>query len=276
MLIALALLGVVAARALAASGDDFPAREQPLRGTPVVLLVQDGVSRADVRAVAAGLRRADRFIRVALGRKVRGPVSARIARGDPCPGADGDRSVIGQGGEGGLCIDTANLQWQWLIRNHPRAATAIPAHEYVHVLQSQLGCLGDGQEREHRWIVEGTAGHVGWQALAWSGAAPDAEVRRWIRRDGAFDDPSLRPLRAYETQSGRTPQYARWHLAVRHLLAATARRGTASTSRPESALLRFCALVGAGRPWRSAFLAGFGVSVFGFYARFETVVRRTG
>jgi hypothetical protein len=256
-------------------GDDFPARSQSLRGAPVELLVQDGVGRADVRAVAGGVRRADRYMRSALGRRVKGPVAARIARGDPCPGADGDRSVIGEGGAGEICIDTANVQWQWLIRNHGAAAAAIPAHEYVHVLQEQLGCLPAGDDRDYRWLVEGMASHIGWEALVWSGSVRDADVRRSIRRDGGFDS-SLGALRLYETAGGRTPQYARWHLAIRALLAEAARAGLAPRARPESALIRFCRQVGAGRSWRGAFIASFGIPVFDFYSRFEAAVRRSG
>ena len=264
-LMAIALLGVAAASALAMSGDDFPARSQRLGGTPVQLLVQREVTRADMHAVARGVRSADRYVRSSLGRRVRGPVQARIARGDPCPGADGDRSVIGQGGSGSLCVDTANVEWQLLIRNHRAEAAAIPAHEYVHVLQAELGCLPSGGDRDYRWLVEGMASHIGWQALVRSGSVRDADVRRSIRRNGAFDA-SLQGLRMYERRGGRTAQYARWHLAVRYLLRTAARA--------EPALVRFCAEVGGGRAWRSAFLSSFGLSVFDFYARFEGAQRR--
>jgi hypothetical protein len=270
-LLAVGLLGLVTARALATS-DGFPARSQTLPGAPAKLLIQDGVGDADMRAVADGVRHADRFIRIALGAVVRGPVEVRIARGDPCPGEDGDRSVIGNGGAGGICIDTANLHWQWLSHNHRVEAAAIAAHEYVHVLQAQLGCLPAGDDRDFRWIVEGMASHIGWEALVSSGRARDADVRRAIRRDGAFDVANG-PLRRYEREGGRTPQYAQWHLAVRGLLARPAARPGAA-AHPDSALLRFCEQVGAGRPWRGAFLTAFGRSAFDFYARFEAQGRR--
>lgn len=264
-LMAMTLLGVAAASALAMSGEDFPARSRALPGTPVDLLVQRDVTRADVHAVAGGVRRADRYIRTTLGRRVRGPVRARIARGDPCPGADGDRSVIGQGGAGSLCVDTVNVEWQWMIRNHRAEAAAIPAHEYVHVLQAERGCLPAGDDRDYRWLVEGMASQIGWQALVRSGSVRDADVRRSIRRNGAFDS-SLQGLRMYEQHGGRTAQYARWHLATRYLLR--------TAGRPESALIRFCEQVGAGRSWRGAFLYSFGLSVFDFYGRFEAAQPR--
>jgi hypothetical protein len=80
-------------------------------------------------------------------------------------------------------------------------------------------------------------------------------------------------LRLYEDKGGRTPQYARWHLAIRALLAEAARAGLVSGARPESALIRFCEQVGAGRSWRGAFIASFGISVYEFYSRFEASVR---
>ena len=259
-------------RAIVVLGDSFPAAARALRGAPVELRVQSGVGARDTRAIADGIRRSHRFIAAVLGRPVRGPVIARIAGADVCPGAEGDRSTIGKGGAGELCIDSANLQWQWLIRNHVVAAEAIPAHEYVHVLQAERGCLPAGAAREYRWIVEGMASHLGWESLVWSGRARRADVRRAIRRDGAFD-PAVGPLRQYERSGGRTAQYARWHLAIRQLLREAVRAGAASPARPEAALLRFCDLVGAGRGWRRAFLTAFGLSSFDFYARFEAAQR---
>jgi hypothetical protein len=260
------LLALVAARAFALGGDGFAATAQQIAGTPVDMLVQDGVRDADVRAVAAGVRASHDFMHQALGRTVRGPVEARLAHEDMCPGGDGDRSLIGAGGAGRLCVDTRNVEWQLLVRNHPDAAMAIPAHEYVHVLQAQLGCLPGGEHRDFRWIVEGMAGHVGWEALVWRGRTTDATARRTIRQDGARD-PSNRPLRHYERSGGRTPQYAQWHLAIRTLLDQAVARGAAPRGRPEIALIRFCERVGAGARWRAAFMRSFGMPVFEFYAR---------
>jgi hypothetical protein len=176
--------------------------------------------------------------------------------------------VIGDGGAGGLCLDTVNLQWQWLARNHPGEAAAIAAHEYAHVLQAQLGCLPAGEDRDFRWLVEGMATHLGWEAMKRGGDVNDRDVRRAIRRDGAFERTNG-PLRTYERAGGRTPQYARWHLAVRTLLALAVARRPALTVRPEASLIGFCEQVGAGRPWRAAFGASFGIPVFEFYAQFE-------
>jgi hypothetical protein len=266
------LLALVAARAFALGGDGFAATSQHVSGTPVETLIQDGVGEADVSAVAAGVRASHDFTRLALGRTVRGPVQARIAHEDTCPGGDGDRSLIGEGSAGQLCVDTRNVEWQFLVRNHPDAAMAIPAHEYVHVLQAQLGCLPSGDDRDFRWIVEGMAGHMGWEALVWSGHTTDAAARRTLREDGAHD-PSNEPLRHYERSGGRTPQYAEWHLAIRTLLEEAVAAGAAPRERPEMALIRFCERVGAGSGWRGAFMRSFGMPVFEFYARYAAAER---
>ena len=80
-------------------------------------------------------------------------------------------------------------------------------------------------------------------------------------------------MRHYERAGGRTAQYARWHLAIRELLAEAVARRAAPRARPERALIRFCEQVGAGAPGGGAFLASFGLSVFDFYARFEGALR---
>ncbi|MGH2978253.1 MAG: hypothetical protein ACRDLQ_01275 [Solirubrobacterales bacterium] len=250
-------------------GDPFPARSEPLAGTPVELRIQDGVTVRELHAIRAGVRLVHRFARRSLDWEVRGPVEARVAREDRCRGsAPSARELIGEGSGGFLCVDTANVQWQVLIHTDPLAALAVSGHEYVHVLQAELGCLPERDAQEYRWIVEGMATHVAWRALASSGLASDARVRRTIARDGAFDSHS-EPLRHYERAGGRTPQYALWHAAMRSLLREAVANGAAPAARPETALREFCERVGRGVPWRTAFARGFGLSPADFYARFE-------
>jgi hypothetical protein len=153
------------------------------------------------------------------------------------------------------------------------AATAIPAHEYVHVLQADLGCLPEGDERDqYRWIFEGMATDLAWRALIAGGRATRARSGRTIRADGAFDS-NLEPLRSYERGNGREPEYALWHLAIWRLLREAVAARAAPAARPEIALRRFCARVGAGRPWQAAFAQSFGLPVGAFYARFEAARR---
>jgi hypothetical protein len=250
-------------------GERFPARSEPLAGTPVELRIQDGVTARELRAIRSGVRLVDRFTRRSLGRQVRGPVEARVALDDRCRrSAPSDRDLIGEGSGGFLCVDTANAQWQVLINSDPLAALAVSGHEYVHVLQAELGCLPKRDQQEYRWIVEGMATHVAWRALVSGGRASDARVRRAIERDGAFDSHS-EPLRHYERAEGRTPQYAMWHAAIRSLLRAAVANGAAPVARPEVALRAFCERVGGGASWRAAFARSFGLSLDDFYARFD-------
>jgi hypothetical protein len=249
----------------------FPARSEDLAGTPIELRVQNGVKPRELRAVRDGLRLEHRYMAKTLGRTVRGPVEARVAHGSGCrPFQSAGGALIGEGDDGFLCVDTATLSWQWLMLKDRLAATSISAHEYVHVLQAEIGCL---HADEYRWIVEGMATDLAWQTLVAAGRVTDARVARTIRQDGAFD-PTLEPLSNYEREDGRDQEYALWHLATRRLLREAVADGAAPAGRPEVALLRFCKGVGRGRPWRRAFARSFGMPVGKFYARFEKARQR--
>jgi hypothetical protein len=250
-------------------GDGFSAGSERLAGTPVELRAQRGVGAHELHAIRTGVRLVDRYVDEVLGRPVRGPVEGRIARHDRCTDSEsGERSLIGQAGAGFLCVDTANIEWQVLLSENRPAATAVSGHEYAHVWQSELGCLPSGDRREYRWLVEGMATYLAWRALVHYGGASAALERRTIRRGGDWES-NREPLRTYEREGGRPPQYALWHLAIQRLLReAVARRGAASKV-PDLALRAFCERVGAGLPWRAAFLRSFGLSVEEFYASFE-------
>jgi hypothetical protein len=251
------------------SGESFPARSARLAGTPAQLRIQDGVTPRELHAIRAGVRTADRYLRRSLGRAVSGPVEVRIARADPCRSSEsGERSVIGEGAAGFVCVDTGNVEWKVLISTDRPAAIAVAAHEYVHVWQAELGCLPQGERRDYRWIVEGMATDLAWRALAAAGRVSGARLRRTIRRERPFD-PGSKTLRTYERAGGRPPQYALWHLAIRSLLREAVRNGAAPRTGRQGALRTLCAQVGAGLPWRAAFLRSFGISVAEFYARFE-------
>ena len=153
------------------------------------------------------------------------------------------------------------------------SATSISAHEYVHVMQAELGCLPDRDRQRYRWIVEGMANHLAWRALAAAGRATPARVRRTVRESGAFS-PGLGPLRSYERDGGRDQEYALWQFAVGMLVRDAVADGDASATRPDRSLVRFCRLVGSGRSWRRAFVDSFGLSPRRFYVRFEAARKR--
>jgi hypothetical protein len=154
-----------------------------------------------------------------------------------------------------------------MLKDRP-AATAAVGHEYVHVLQGELGCLRGDSGIDYRWLEEGMAEEVSWQALVAAHRVSAARVTGEIQGSGAFD-PNLESLRRYETDGGRDPEYALWHLAVMRLTRQANAARLAPARRPEVALRRFCDRVGAGTPWRTAFTRSFGLTTDSFYARFE-------
>ncbi len=241
---------------------DFGARTEPVPGVANVRLrVQDGVPARDVAFVRDGVVAAQRWLDRVLGGGVRGSVEARVARDDPCApfGAVG-RGATGQAQDGRLCVDTRTPSWRRIARDDPVLARGVSAHEHVHVLQAELGCLPPPDEHELLWLFEGTAVHGAWEARVHAGVASPARATRAIRAGGAFE-PQVGPLRLYERRGGGDPEYALWHLAVRDLL----RR----TGRGPLALRRVCAEVGRGRSWSQAFTAVFGLDVGSFYGAFE-------
>jgi hypothetical protein len=251
----------------------FPARSVHLSGTPIELRIQDGVSAHELRAIRGGLYLVQEHGWSALGRSVRGPVEARIARSNGChPFEDAGGASVGEGKRGFICVDTASPAWQWLVRKDFTAATTVSAHEYVHVLQDELGCLAPG-EQHFRWLIEGMANEVPWRALVATGRATETRLERTLLEDGTFD-PNLEPLPRYESEGGRDAEYALWQLAAGRLLQAAVAAGAVPAGRPELAFGRFCGRVGRGEPWRRAFRRSFGLAPRSFYAGFELALER--
>jgi hypothetical protein len=259
----------------------FPARSESVAGLPAVeLRVQDGVSGSELRVIRRGLRLTSRYMGNALGRTVTGHVEARVARSNGCrPFQSVGEAIVGQAERGFLCIDTASPAWRWLMLKDRIAASASAGHEYVHVLQGELGCLRSPAKERFRWVLEGMADTIAWRALVEGDRITERRVAREIREDGAYDR-NLEPLRRYETEGGRDPEYALWHLAVRRLLTGAVASRAAPARRPELSLRKFCDGIAARQPWRSAFARSFGLSVDRFYAAFEAArargVRRFG
>jgi hypothetical protein len=252
----------------------FPAHTVALEQVPVELRVQDGVSRRDLRAVREGLQSTDRFMRKVLGVRVQGPVEARVAHGNGCrPFESPTEGSIGEADDGFFCIATRNLHWAWLVRKDFRTAVSVSGHEYVHVLQAELGCLPHGQDRTLRWLVEGMADEIAWGALVADHRLSDRRVEQTIRNDAVrvrgLRDRGLGPLSAYERGNGADREYALWHMAVRRLLRDAVNAGAAPRRRPEISLGRFCRRVGQGSGWHRAFSESFGMPVAEFYADFE-------
>jgi hypothetical protein len=264
---------VVASAAAYAYWQDvrFPARSMRVAGLPGVdLRVQAGVRPRELAAIRRGLRLTDRSMARDLGRTVRGHVEARVARSNGCrPFQSPGEAIVGEADHGFLCVDTASPAWQWLMLKDRPAASAAAGHEYVHVLQAEIGCLHSPLDERYRWLSEGMAEEISWRALVAAHVVTGASVERRIRQDGALDS-NLEPLPRYERDGGRDPEYALWHVAVMHLLARAVTTGAAPPARRELALRSFCDRVAARQPWRQAFARSFGLPLERFYAEFRT------
>lgn len=256
---AIALVALVLCAAVAVWWTEFrfPARTERLSGPPVTLRVQDGVPSRELRAIRDGLQLGNRYM-ASLGAAPRRSIEARVARGDGCqpfmPAGRGS-TAIAQGGF--VCVDTLNPGWGWWFgRERESAAVTVAAHELVHAVQAERGCLPGPGKHRYLWLVEGAAVHLSWRAAVAGGRASDADTlafsRRWLK-------PGLQPLPYYERRGGGgDSEYAFWHLAVRRLVA----------DRGDRALIDFCDRVAAGSPWRAAFASSFGVTPQRFYASF--------
>lgn len=237
----------------------FPAHDERVAGLPEVTLhVQDGVRASDLVAIRRGLLAQDRYLDAIGVGGVRKHVDVRVADGDGCHAFESPGSgSIGQTEPGFVCLDLKVPGWDYQRVHEPLGLVDIPAHELVHARQAELGCLADGDDQRWRWLFEGTA-----IALSYNAVEPNDAVRAaTIRRFGAFGH-DVGPLAQYETGNGGDHAYALWHLAVRDLL----RR---SHQQP-AALLRFCAAAGTRADWQAAFARTFGLDVAAFYRAFAT------
>jgi hypothetical protein len=227
----------------------------------VRLRVQEGVPARDVAFVREGIQVEQRWLRRALGGGVRGDVEARIAREDGCSACEAvGEGATGQAQLGRLCVDTRTPSWRRISAHDPVLARGISAHELVHVLQAELGCLPGPEDHELLRLVEGMAVHGASEAQVAAGTTTPVRAAEAVRGFGAFR-PQVGPLRRYERRGGGDLEYALWHLAVRDLL----RR----TGRGPMALRRLCVRVGEGASFADAFAAAFGLDVAAFYHAFE-------
>jgi hypothetical protein len=235
----------------------FPARTERVPGVPEIALhVQDGVRADDLAAIRRGLVAQQRYLEDSGVGGVAHHVDVRIANGDGCHAFESSAGgSVGQTESGFVCLDLRAPAWAYQRAHEPLGLIDTPAHELVHARQAELGCLADGDAQRWRWLFEGTA-----VALSYDAVAPDDAVRAaTIRRFGAFAG-DVGPLEQYERGNSGDHAYALWHLAVRDLL----RR----THRTPVDLLRFCARAGTGADWHAAFARTFGTDVASFYRAF--------
>ena len=109
-----------------------------------------------------------------------------------------------------------------------------------------------------RWLSEGMAESLAYRSLVGAGLIPPANMDVFTRRQ--LRSATYASLQSLESNwVGSANPFAVAYLAVDRLLAAPS----------PLALRTWCARVGAGEEWHSAFQAAFGESTASFYARFE-------
>jgi hypothetical protein len=231
---------------------------RPTPASPAGFFYSVGASVAaqDIADVHEGVEWASSYLASALGGDRTKRATARV--------------VVGDGTERFCCITsgpsfdivTGNFAWAT-----PPAAAAdtwtpdtermeLAAHEYIHVWQYDIG--GNACMLGPRWLSEGMAESLAYRSLVAGGRIPAANMDVFTKRQ--LRTARYVPLRSLETTwpSDANP-FATAYLAVDRLLAVP----------DPTALRRFCANVGAGQAWTSAFAQAFGTDIDSFYARYE-------
>ncbi len=216
-----------------------------------------GLDADDINAVHEGVEWASAYLAANVGGDRASRASARI--------------VVGDGSERFCCITsgpsfdivTGNRAWASPQAAAPDTWTAdderaeLAAHEYVHVWQYDVGgraCMTGGP----RWLSEGMAESLAYRSLTAGARIPAANLDVFTKRQ--LRSARYVTLRSLESDwpSDANP-FAVGYLAVDRLLA---------TPSP-LALRTYCARVGRGEAWPSAFVAAFGTDIDSFYTRFE-------
>lgn len=215
-----------------------------------------GLSASDINNVHEGVEWVSAYLARSVGGDRTRRASAQITVGD------GTARFCCLTSGPSFDIVTSNAAWAT-----PRAAapdtwtpdderTELAAHEYVHLWQYDLG--GNACMLGPRWLSEGIAESLAYRSLVAAGRIAAANLDVFTKRQlrGARSV----TLRSLESQwpSDANP-FAVGYLAVDRLLAS-----------PDPLALRaFCARVGRGEVWTSAFAGAFGTDIDAFYARFE-------
>lgn len=215
-----------------------------------------GIGAMDIADVHAGVEWISSYLATNVGGDRRRTATARINLGD---GTE-QYCCITQGPT--FDIVTSNRAWS----SPPAAApdtwtpdterTELAAHEYVHVWQYDTG--GSACMLGPRWISEGMAESLAYRSLVAGGLIPAANMDVFMKRQ--LRNAQYVSLRSLEsTWPSAANPFAVAYLAVDRLLAVPS----------PLALRTYCARVGGGEAWQSAFAAAFGTDVDSFYSRFE-------
>ncbi len=230
----------------------------PTPGDPAGLYyrIGQGVLAQDIAQVHEGVAREARYLRSFVGGDRSGRADAHVYTGD------GTQRYCCLTTGAAFEIVTENPAWRSPSAAAPDTWPAtterkeLSAHEYVHVWQHEIG--GNACMLGPRWISEGMAESLAYRAMEADGLVTAAALDTFERRQLRNGTPIA--LRSLESSwPSDTNPFAVAYVAVDRLLAANG----------PLRLRTWCARVGAGADWRSAFTATFGETPDAFYARFE-------
>ncbi len=220
-------------------------------------IANDGVSAPDLLAVHQGVQHAGAYLAASVAGDRRRPQTVYVRVGSPAE----QYCCLTSGPS--FDIVTINSAWASPSAAAPDTWTAdterreLAAHEYVHLWQYDVGglaCMINGP----RWLSEGMAESFAYRSLVTAGLIPQANMDVFTKRQ--LRTATYATLQSLESNwVGSANPFAVAYLAVDRLLASSS----------PLALRTWCARVGAGEEWHSAFAAAFGESAASFYARFE-------
>jgi hypothetical protein len=144
----------------------------------------------------------------------------------------------------------------------------VAAHEYVHLWQHELGCLGRNSAPLGTWLTEGMAEFLAWQALIKAGYRTQEAVllgEQNIAHTVARPTASLKSLQP-KLQRYPSDTYAVSYLAVDQLIKHPV-TGVRS-------LRHACESIAKGQSWEAVFQSAFGLSSKDFYLQFDTSRRK--
>jgi hypothetical protein len=222
----------------------------------VTYAISGAVNASDIAEVHDGVARAGAYLATSVGGDRANAVTVNVRVGD---GTE-QFCCLTQGPS--FEIVTTNTAWSAPQAAAPDTWTPsterkeLAAHEYVHMWQYAVGSracmLGP------RWLSEGMAESLAYRSLVSAGVIPAANMDVFTKRQ--LRSARYVTLRSLESvwPADANP-FAVGYLAVDRMLAANG----------PLALRTWCARVGSGEDWRSAFTAAFGQTPDAFYAAFE-------
>lgn len=228
------------------------ARADRVAGTPYVISTPEGAVYASaLKNAKTGLREIDAYERARAGVAVARPTDVRLLPGDECgPGfATRDPNVGALTRDHTICVYTG--LWDGPASALDSRFTL--AHEAVHVLQAELGCL-----RAPLWFVEGMANLLG---------------ERAVKTPDRLESTLVTGLDQYVKTIGLSATGLRTHeRSMGDLSDAEAERAVAALDRGDPRrLVAFCRAVGAGTEWPAAFAVAFHEPINHFYTRFARI-----